>query len=296
LPEPTAPPELALLLAEAAPSRLTTIVDVGANPVNEPPYHRLRQLDACHVVNFEPEAKAFAALQAAKRPNDTNYNLAVGDGQTRELHLYQDQSMTSIFRPYMAGLTAVCRAKLGALRGAALMETVALDRVAGLPPFDMMKIDAQGAEKLAFLGAPRMLQDAVAVIVELRYQRLYLDEPMLGETDVELSRQGFCLHKFLFNKTGTLLHSQLGRVRRKIMGDQLIDGDAVYLRNVAESDKLSDDQLKHLAILGCSVFESHSLVLYCLDALVARGAVAADLPKRYVDALPARLRRDEDAT
>ncbi|MGL4235471.1 FkbM family methyltransferase [Tabrizicola sp.] len=290
--DPKAPAELQLLLDELKPSRITTIVDVGANPINEPPYHLLRQLNACHVVNFEPEAKAFAALQAAKRPNETNYNHAVGDGQTRELHLYRDEPMTSIFRPYMPGLTAVCRAKLGTIRGTEMMETVALDRVVGLPQFDMMKIDAQGAEKLAFIGAQRMLQSAVAVIVELRYQRLYQDEPMLGETDVELSRQGFCLHKFLFNKTGTLLHSQLGRVRRKIMGDQLIDGDAVYLRNIAEPEHLSEDQLMHLAILGSGVIQSHSLALYCLDELVRRGTVPTDMPARYVDALPASLRRD----
>lgn len=288
---PKAPAELALLLKEARPSRLTTIVDVGANPVNEPPYHQLRALGACHVVNFEPEAKAFAALEAAKRANETNYNLAVGDGQLRELNLYRDESMTSIFKPYTAGLKSVCREALAEVRGAAQLETAALDRVPGLTHFDMMKIDAQGAEKLAFIGAQRLMRDAVAVIVEMRYQRLYLDEPMLGETDVELMRQGFCLHKFLFNKTSSMLHSQLGRVRRRAMRDQLIDGDAVYLRNVAEVEHLSEDQLKHLAILGCAVFSSHSLVLYCLDELARRKAVPADIAARYVDALPAEYRK-----
>jgi len=291
--KPKAPGELQLLLDEIAPGRLTTIVDVGANPVNEPPYHQLRQLGACHVVGFEPEARAFAALEAARRPNETNYNLAVGDGGTRELHLYRHESMTSIFPPYLAGLKSVAWARMGLVRGATRLQTVALDEVAGLPPFDLMKIDIQGAEKLAFQGARRMLSQAVAVIVELRYQRLYAGEPMLGDTDMELTGQGFCLHRFLFNKSRMLLHSQAARVRRRNMADQLIDGDAVYLRNIAEPEALGDDQLRHLAILACSVFQSHSLVLYCLDELVRRKQAARDLPKRYVDALPAQLRRDD---
>lgn len=286
------PAELALLLREAAPSRLTNIVDVGANPVNEPPYHLLRQIGAAHITGFEPEAVAFAALQAAAGPQETNYNLAVGDGKTRDLQLYVHESMTSIYPPYMPALKSVSWERQGQVRGAAAMETVALDAVPDLAPFDMMKIDIQGAEKLAFQGAKRMLKTAVCVIVELRYLRLYRGEPMLGGVDSELLRQGFGLHKFLFNKSRMFLHSQSARVKRRHMGDQLIDGDAVYLRGVSEPDKLSIEQIKHMAILACGVFHSHSLVLYLLDELVRRGAAGAGLPAAYVDALPAELRKD----
>ena len=89
------------------------------------------------------------------------------------------------------------------------------------------------------------------------------------------------------------MHSQANRVRRRRMLGQLIDGDAVHLRNIAEPDRLSDDQLKHLAILGCSVCHSHALVPCCLDQLVGRQAADPDLPGRYVDALPLHLQRIE---
>jgi len=172
LPAPDISTALQLLLREVPPSRLTTIVDVGANPVNEPPYHALRQLQACHIIGFEPEAKAFAALEAGRGPNETNFNLAVGDGQTRDLHLYLHESMTSIFPPYKPGLAAVSWERMGQVRGTTTLETVALDAVPGLAEFDMMKIDIQGAELLAFQGARQKLSNAVAVIVEMRYQRL----------------------------------------------------------------------------------------------------------------------------
>ena len=136
-----------------------------------------------------------------------------------------------------------------------------------------------------------MLRDAICVIVELRYLRLYRGEPMLGGVDSALLRQGFGLHKFLFNKSRMMLHSQSHRVKRRHMADQLIDGDAVYLRGVSEPAKLTVDQIKHMAILAAGVFHSHSLVLYLLDELVRRGA-PVDLPAAYVDALPADLRKD----
>ena len=224
MPELDPPNDLKLLLAEIVPSRLTTIVDVGANPVNEPAYKMLRDLQACHVVGFEPEAKAFAALDRTKRPNETNFNHAIGDGQTRDLNLFRYPTMTSLFRPYLPAYKAVGWEGVGEVRGQAPMETKALDDIDDLPAFDLLKIDIQGAEKLAFQGARRVLMNAVAVIVEQRYLRLYIDEPMLGETDAELVRQGFGLHKFMFNKSRMLLHSQEKRVRRRHMLDQLIDG------------------------------------------------------------------------
>ena len=62
------------------------------------------------------------------------------------------------------------------------------------------------------------------------------------------------------------------------------------IRNIAEPEKLSDQQFIHLAILAASVFHSHSLVLFCLDELVRRGVAQPDLPGRYVDLLPENLR------
>lgn len=286
------PKELELLLMHAAPTRKTTIVDVGANPVNLPPYDLLRRLDACNVVGFEPEETAFAELEKARRHNETNFNLAVGDGRKHTLNLYVNEYMTSIFEPNLPGLAAVGMSRRGRVRGSVVLDTVSLDTLPGLPEFDLLKIDVQGAENLVFEGARQKLQSAVAVIVELRYHRLYLNEPMLGTTDQELTEQGFCLHKFMFNKSKVLSNSQASRLKRRFTSDQLIDGDAVYLRNITEPAKLTSDQIKHMAILGCAVFGSHSLALYCLDELVRRQEVSDDLPRLYVDALPMAMRRE----
>ena len=284
-----------LLLAELRPSRKTTIIDVGANPINAAPYADLLQKGGCHVIGFEPQADAFARLKLTKGSNETYYPFAVGTGEPQDLRIYRSSGMTSIFDPYLPGLRSVGMRSLGKVKEKIALDTVALDATADLPAFDLMKIDIQGGEALVFQGAERVMADCVAVIVELRYMRIYLGEPMVGGIDTELRRQGFYLHKFMFNMSKMLRNSQSDRLDKTQMADQLIDGDAIYLRNIAEPELLSTDQLKHLAILGGTVFDSHSLVLYCLDALVDRKAVSKHLPGAYVDLLPAQYRLEAQA-
>ena len=74
---------------------------------------------------------------------------------------------------------------------------MALDDIPDLPAFDLLKIDVQGAEKLAFQGGRQVLANAVAVMVEQRCLRHCPEEPILGETGAELPQQGFGLHKSL---------------------------------------------------------------------------------------------------
>jgi FkbM family methyltransferase len=281
-----------LLTAFDLPAK-TTVVDVGANPINGAPYAPLLQMGGCRVVGFEPQAEAFARLQTMQSTEETYFPHAVGDGRPMDLRIYKSSGMTSIFFPYTAALKTIGMGRGSIVRETIRMDTIALDDLADLPPVDLMKIDVQGAETLVFRHAERVLKNAVAVIVELRYLRLYENEPMLSGVDTELRRQGFYLHKFLFNKALMLPNSQSGRLIGRRLKDQLVDGDGVYVRNIAEPKAMSDLQLQHLGILAASVFSSHSLVLYCLDELVRRGAVPPDLPARYVDALPETLRRPE---
>lgn len=286
----TAP--ILLLLKALRPDRKTTVVDVGANPINEAPYAGLLALRGCHVVGFEPQTDAYEALLKTKTEDETYYPFAVGTGETLDLHIYKSSGMTSIFSPYKPTIQLIGKKVLGRVLEKISFDTVALDSVSDLPEFDLMKIDIQGGETLVFQGAEQAMSQCIAVIVELRYLRLYQGEPMLGGVDNELRRQGFYLHKFMFNKSFMLKSSQSGRLNSSLATDQLLDGDAIYLRNIAEPERLSVEQLKHMAIMAASVFDSHSLVLFCLDALVARGAAPADLPAAYVDALPQHLRRD----
>lgn len=283
---------LAWLLRELSPARKTTIVDVGANPIYAPDYADLLKAGGCKVVGFEPQAAAFAELQKNKGVDETYYPFAVGTGEPLQLRIYKSSGMTSIFDPYVPTMAMVDEMGMARVRDTISIDTVALDQASDMPEFDLLKIDIQGAENLVFQGAERVMRGCISVMVELRYMRLYHGEPMLGGVDTELRRQGFYLHKFMFNKSYMLANSQTRRLKQKKIQDQLIDGDGVYLRNIAELSHYSDEQLKHQAILAAGVFHSHSLVLYCLDALVARNAIRPELPGEYVDRMPEGLRSD----
>ncbi len=283
------PPHVQVLLRSLNFDRPATIVDVGANPVNEAPYTALLKAGGCRVVGFEPQDDAFAALQVAKTPNETYFPHAVGDGAPARLRIFAISGLTSTLAPHDAGLALVGGPKWRRVVDEVEMETVTLDGLADLPPFDLLKIDIQGGENAVFRHAERVMAEATAVIVELRYLRLYEDEPMMGGVDCELRRQGFELHRFLFNKTVVLPSSMASRLRPRRAADQLLDGDAVYIRDLTGIAGWTAGQVARLALLAAAVFDSHSLVLHLLDDLVRRKVAKPGLPEAYLNAMPPEL-------
>ena len=286
---------VAVLLRDLPLTRRVKVVDIGANPMAADAAHKpLLDLGACDVVGFEPQPVAFAELAKIKSERETYHQFAVGDGRQRMLRVYQDHGMTSFLPAYEAGQKAIAMRPWSGLLEEIAFDTKRLDD-AGLGDFDLLKIDVQGTENEVLAHATKALAAATVVIVELRFFRLYEGEPMLGGFDTQLRSMGFELHKFLFTKTRSLRNSQNARLRHRYFRDQILDGDAVYIKDISQIEGFTDAQLMHLAVLASAVFESHSLTLFCLDHLVARGAVPANLPARYVDSLPASMRIEGDS-
>ena len=283
-------PHVRLLLERLGTTRLTRIVDVGANPINRPDYADLKDAMRCEVIGFEPMPSAYAALLDTKKQNETYFPNAVGDGSRQELKVYARQGFTSVFDPYPGGERYIGGHIWRRVVDRIPFDTVTLDDTKDLGVFDLLKIDIQGGELAVFQGGRKALAGATVVIVEMRYYRLYNEEPMMGGVDEELRAQGFYLHKFLDTSARMALHSQSDRVNRAQMRDQILDGDAVYLRDLGAIATFSDEQLVHLCILAAAVFASHSIVLHCLDELISRGAAEAALPRDYVNVLPVLFR------
>ncbi len=284
------PASVELLLRELHLDPLARIADVGANPVNEPPYTGLLGAGGCEVIGFEPDERAFRALEATKSDLETYFPHAVGNGTTKEPEIFRNEGMTSLLEPDEAAIRVLGRPRWAQITARRRLDTVTLDAVPGLGDIDLLKIDIQGGEVDVFRGAKSVLGGAVAVITEVRFFPLYVDEPMLGGVDQELRSQGFQLHKFMFEKARALPNSQSRRFRPRRIADQLIDGDAVYVRDLRALDEFTDRMLGCLALFAGAVFESHSLCLCCLDALSARGAAPVDLARRYADLLSPSLK------
>jgi FkbM family methyltransferase len=284
--------EVLVLLQELPLERRTSVVDVGANPnVSDAPYLLMMQQGLCDVVGFEPHPRAFADLQAIKGDRETYLPFAVGDGSAKELKVYKSHGFTSVYEPNLSAVKLLALRPWAEIKSRIDFDTVRLDGSDAIGRFDLLKIDIQGGEGDVFAGAAQKLQSTAMIIVELRYFRLYQGEPMLSGIDAQLRALGFQLHKILPPVSRPFNNSQLDRLRAGRVQDQLIDGDAIYLRDLDRISEFDTAMLAHMALLAASVAGSHSLVLLCLDELVSRGLIRAEVPSLYVDALPDHLKR-----
>ncbi|CUH62791.1 methyltransferase, FkbM family [Thalassovita gelatinovora] len=283
--------KLLTYLAEGlAPVRPVRIADVGANPIEAPPYGALAAAGLAEVWGFEPNDAARAKLEASKPDWLHVLGQAVGRPGRAVFNAYPASEMSSIFKlsRQSIGYLGHFRRHLGT-ETEVPVDLVGLDQLDDMPPLDLLKVDAQGAEVQVLQSGRGKLSKAVAVIAEMRFYRLYDGEPDLHELDAELRQQGFVLHKFIHQKSRMLHNSQSERLNRRAIGSQLIDGDAVYIRSLEDRMQWSDEQIAHLAFLAAGVFESHDLALLCLDELSDRNAVAP-LAAGYVNHLPKELR------
>ncbi|MCO5127792.1 MAG: FkbM family methyltransferase [Rhodobacteraceae bacterium] len=279
--------------SELGLGRDSRILDVGANPIHDAPYKPLLDAGLCHVWGFEPHPGAFQKLQQMKSDRETYFPHAVGDGTPGTLYIYGGSGYTSTF-PIREETLKIYGTVGGmtTLKKTLDLETVTLDSLDDLPNVDLVKIDIQGGELAVFQNGRSKMADVSAVVTEVAFIDLYHGEPTLGDVDVELRAQGLILHRFLF-QTGKVLdssQSQRFRAHTPFTKTQILDGDAVYIRDITRPDSISSDQLRNLVLFADSVFKSFDLAVFCMDRLVERGDVDASVPARYFDMLPANVK------
>ncbi len=284
-------PRARFLLRRLAPERQMTVCDVGARPQTTPPYKLLHEIGGCHVWGFEPDEDAFARLQALGHDNATYLKQAIGAPGPATFYRHPIGSIASTFPIAEASARFLGKFHwIGRDVTEIPLDLVGLDQVDGLPMIDVLKIDIQGGELDVFRSGQRVLSEAVAIIPEVRFYRMYEGEPLWRDVDRQLSDMGFVLHKFMHPKQVPLPSPQRKRFGKRKIASQLLDGDAVYIRSLDRMDAVSDAQLKYLAIAAETMFQSYDLVLMCLNELALRGVIDDGLSERYFDLLPDDLK------
>lgn len=287
---------IGFLQEETAPERPLRICDVGANPINTPDYEDLLDLGACEVWGFEPAEGPYNALIEDPKPGTHYLRRAVGRTGRAKFYDHPQSGLSSIFPISRASVEYLdkprwFRSDLEPFD----IDLVALDDMSDeeLPKPDLLKIDIQGGELDVLETGRNKLSDAVCVIPEIRFFRIYEGEPVFGQVDSELHRQGYVLHKFLFAKSSVIRNSQRHKMRRRAFRNQLLDGDAVYVRDPVGIKDWTGEQVKQLAMAAAGMFSSLDLAVACLDELVRRKIIAAEAPARFVDQLPAWMLKPE---
>ncbi|MCG6556964.1 FkbM family methyltransferase [Ruegeria sp. 1NDH52C] len=278
-------------LADAiAPERPLRITDVGANPINVPDYDRLLTLGGCEVWGFEPDQASFDALMADPRPGTHYLQQAVGVTGPGRFHPHRLSGLGSLFPIRKESVTYLGKPQWHDSRREPIdMELIALDDLddAALPRPDVLKIDIQGGELDVIRTGRQKLSEAICIIPEVRFYRIYEDEPLFGPLDVELHDQGFRFHTFQFTKSRQVINSQSARLPYKTIRSQMMDGDAIYIRDPETIGDWTAEQVRQLAVVSACVFGSFDLTVFCLDELVRRGLAAPEVPGQFVDTLPA---------
>lgn len=267
-----------------SPSRLTHVVDVGANPFDggEPQYRPMLDAGLCHLTGFEPQHEPFLALQRTRGPNEQYLPYAVGDGRAHTLKVCRASGMTSVLEPDPTTLGVFpTLAPFAEVIERVPLETHRLDDIREIEHLDFLKIDIQGGELAVFQGGQKKLAEAVAIQTEVSFITWYENQPAFGKVDLELRGQGFMPHCFV-------------QVRRRSIGNcavddgagfrwnQLTEADIVYVRDFTHPDAMTDEQLKHLALITHHCYGSFDLAFRCVGLLEQRGVLGTGSSRRYL--------------
>jgi FkbM family methyltransferase len=229
----------------------------------------------CMVTGFEPQQLALATLEQRKGPLEQYRPEVVGDGREHRLKITKAPGMTSLLTPDTNQLRLFTPfLEWGSVVEEHDVKTHRLDDL-DIDEFDLLKIDIQGAELMVFQHGRNRLSNAVAVHTEVSFVPLYHGQPTFGDVDGELRSQGFVPHSMPDVKrwaiAPTVFDSNI-----YTPGNQVVEADMVYIRDLAHPELMTSEQLSHLAMIAFHIYGSVDLAVYCIIELRQRGRVAED--------------------
>jgi FkbM family methyltransferase len=257
-------------------SRPTSILDIGANPIDSaPPYKQMLDYGLCMVTGFEPQQLALAMLERRKGPLERYRPEVVADGREHRLKITQSSGMTSLLTPDHNQLRLFNGfSEWGSVVEEHDVQTHRLDDL-DIDDFDVLKIDVQGSELMVFQHGRDRLSNAVAIHTEVSLVPLYHGQPTFGDVDGELRSQGFMPHSIPDVKRWAIAPTVFDN-NIYTAGNQVLEADVVYIRDLAHPELMTSEQLSHLAMIAFHIYGSIDLAVYCIIELRQRGRVAED--------------------
>lgn len=258
-----------------SPARLAEVVDIGANPIDgDPPYKPMLDAGLCRVTGFEPQENALATLNRTKGALERYLPYVLFDGSQQTLKVCRAPGMTSLFEPDPVNLSLFDYLRpLGTVVERIDVATRRLDDVGEIETMDFLKMDIQGAELTVLQCGRSKLADTVVVQTEISFTTIYKDQPTFGAIDSELRSQGFVPHCFVGLRKWPIAPFLLNENPLQPL-NHLFESDIVYVRDIARPELMSDEQLKHLALIAYICYGSKDLAVRMMVNLVARGAIS----------------------
>ncbi len=243
------------------------ILEIGALPlegVTEPFHPLLDAFPGTEIIAFEIDEKLCADLNGKAIPGLKYFPVALGRKQEhRALYETSHPMCTSLFKPNEELMRLYHNLDVAMLKSVGQIDTVSLDHftreheIAGV---DFIKIDIQGAELDVFKGGIHTLEQVVAIVSEVEFIPLYIDQPLFGDVCSYLTDRGFMFHKFL---------GLAGRTIRPLVVNNDLNfavqhmwADALFMRNIEELAVLPAEKLIKLGVLTY-LYQSPDVSYHC---------------------------------
>ena len=247
------------------------VIDIGANPIDgDPPYKEILKTGSVSLIGFEPHDEALGKLNQAKGPYETYLGYAIGDGKKHKLNICSSSGLTSLLKPNPVVTSRFhLFPSITTVIDIIDVQTVKLDDIAEVSGADFMKIDIQGAELMAFKHAKNCLRDISVIQTEVEFLPMYVNQPLFSDVDVFLRKQGFILHRFA-NLYSRVITPLLLNDDPYAEMDQLLWGDAIYIKDFTKPHLLSDQHLLAMCRVMHEIYHSLDLVLHLLKEYDSR--------------------------
>ena len=256
------------------PARLTSVVDVGANPIDGTrPTNRCCNEDFARSSVLNRRKRRLRRSMPARATWRAYYHYVLGNGHKAKLRVCRAPGMTSLLMPDLNVLSHFDKfAEWGTVIGEYPVQTRRLDDISEIEELDFLKIDVQGSELAVFGSGRKKLKQAVAIQTEASFLSLYKDQPTFGDINSELRKQGFVPHAFAaINKR--MIAPLTDPSNPYATMNQLLEADVVYVRNFMKPAEMTAEQLKHLAMIAHHCYGSFDLAANCVHRLIARKAI-----------------------
>ena len=260
--------QLASAALEAQPQLAFTVLEIGALPLEgqaEPAHQLLEVFPGSRIIAFEIDKQLCAELNRKAKRGMRFYPAALGKTEeVRPLYETAHPMCTSLYKPNEPLLERYFNLEVAMLKSVGSVQTVSLDRFAadnGVADVDFIKIDVQGAELDVFAGGVAALRDVVAIVSEVEFVPLYVDQPLFGDVCRFLSGHDLMFHKLL-GMAGRALKPTLMN-NDSNFAVQHMWSDAMFVRDVLKLDRLAPQKLLKLAALAF-LYGSPDLTFDCL--------------------------------
>ena len=269
-----------------------SVLDIGSRGGLHPMFDEVAPL--VEAVGFEPDTEEcerlnqrFLASTAYRSLRFLPFGLGRKEDQ-QELNLCRSGGVSSVYRPNRPLLDRFPDASRFDVVDTASMPVRGLDELLKDPSMrlpaniDFMKIDTQGSELDILQGAKgTLLNQVVAVEVEVEFARLYDSQPLFRDVDLFLSECGFTLFKL--RRAEWVRRSY--EFRPHLSAGQLVFGDALYLRDPLDPQTSWSPRNAHQAealILISILYDLHDFAVEVSSAQNIAPMVEAEGIRRYV--------------